>query len=329
MIIGNALLLIGASGCVIAPSMTFLLVARFVQGIGAAASAVVAFAMISDVYPPKKAATLYGVMNSVFTTFMALGHVFGGFINQTIGLRGNYGSVAILCLISWLFLVFFLPETNPLQVKKGRRSFDIKKTLSVYKSLLSSTVFITTSSVPSLLYGAYMAFVACAAFLYMETFHLSMLAYTLHQGFILLGFLFGSFLSIRITKQIGTRKCVIYGTILCISSAVGMVGLTLIAPQSPILLTLAMHLYSIGEAIIYPIVFAASLEIFPDIKGTASAAVMGMRSFLCGGVVGLASYLYDKTPFSIAIVILMVTIIVSILNRYFLHSGLLECHEDV
>ena len=122
---------------------------------------------------------------------------------------------------------------------------------------------------------------------------------------------------------------VIYGTILCISSAVGMVGLTLIAPQSPILLTLAMHLYSIGEAIIYPIVFAASLEIFPDIKGTASAAVMGMRSFLCGGVVGLASYLYDKTPFSIAIVILMVTIIVSILNRYFLHSGLLECHEDV
>lgn len=50
MVIGNALLTIGAIGCVYAESVNFLLAARFVQGLGAATSAVVAFAIVADVY---------------------------------------------------------------------------------------------------------------------------------------------------------------------------------------------------------------------------------------------------------------------------------------
>ena len=111
MLMGNGILAIGAIGCVIAPSISFLLFARFIQGLGAATSAVVVSAIIADRYKTKEASKLYGLMNAVFTTLMALAPVMGGFINNAIGWRGNYGVVALICGASWFLLMAFLPET--------------------------------------------------------------------------------------------------------------------------------------------------------------------------------------------------------------------------
>ena len=177
MIIGNAFLLTGAAGCVFAPGFDWLLFSRFIQGIGASTSAVVAFAMIADVYQGEKAAKLIGIMNSILTTLMAVAPVAGGFINKAVGWRGNYGAVAVICLISWILLLLLLPET-----KKDPQAFDLKKVMKDYRRLLSCGKFITFSVVPSLLYSTYMSFVACGSFLYMETFDLSIMAYTLHLG---------------------------------------------------------------------------------------------------------------------------------------------------
>src|SRR5260363_201804 len=48
--LGIAILLLGAWACFFAPSLDFLLAARFIQGIGASTSAVLVFAMIADRY---------------------------------------------------------------------------------------------------------------------------------------------------------------------------------------------------------------------------------------------------------------------------------------
>ena len=124
MLIGNAILAIGAMGCVLTPSIEWLLVSRFIQGFGAATSVVIVSVIISDVYTTDRAAKLYGVMNAVFTIFMALAPVLGGFINASIGWRGNYGIVAVLCAISWLVLFFFLPETRPINEKIAKEELE-------------------------------------------------------------------------------------------------------------------------------------------------------------------------------------------------------------
>src|SRR5690606_12128003 len=150
------LLSVGALGCVFAPSISWLLGTRFIQGLGAATSAVVVFTMITDVYSGTKAIRLVAWMNSILTTIMAIAPVLGGFINDAIGWRGNYGVVALVCIFSWILLVFLLPET-----KNDLEDFNIKKIFMAYVSLLSSFKFVSASLVPSLLYSAYMSFVAC------------------------------------------------------------------------------------------------------------------------------------------------------------------------
>jgi DHA1 family bicyclomycin/chloramphenicol resistance-like MFS transporter len=65
-----------------------------------------------------------------------------------------------------------------------------------------------------------------------------------------------------------------------------------------------MSLVGLGSAISYPVIFAESLEIFPEIKGTASSMIMSMRSFVCFGFVALTGYLYNGDPLRISLIVL-------------------------
>lgn len=199
MIIGNTLLLVGAAGCVFAPSIFWLLISRFVQGIGVSTSVVV-FAIIADSYKGDEAVKFIGIMNSVLTVVMAIAPILGSFINEAVGWRGNYATVAVICLISWILLLLALPET-----KKDRDIFSLKKMMKDYRKLLSSSRFVALSLVSSLFSAAYMSFITCGPFLYMETFGLSSTIYALHQGAIVGCFSLVSLFIGKILQKLGER----------------------------------------------------------------------------------------------------------------------------
>lgn len=310
MIIGNGILSLGAAACAFATSIEVLLFARFIQGIGAATSAVVFSAIISDVYTKDKAAKLYGMMNTFFSGIMALSPIIGGFINNAIGWRGNYGFVALICISSWILLYFLLPET-----KLSRENLKIKKIFADYKQLLSSCVFIGAASMPSLSYGCYMAFVAIAPFIYMQVFDLDILMYTLHQAIIVFTFSLVSYFAHNITNLLGIKKT-IYLSLFCYTLG----SFLMIVAWSPYSLTIFNCIFCIGAAILYPIVFAESIEIFPEIKGTASSMIMGLRYLLCSCITWAASYFYNDTVASLSMVIFITTCLITLIVLYLLQK---------
>ena len=79
--------MLGACGCAFAPNIEFLLCSRLLQGIGAGTSAVVAFAMVADIYNSEQSAKLIGMMNSMITVFMSAAPIAGSFINKSLGWR--------------------------------------------------------------------------------------------------------------------------------------------------------------------------------------------------------------------------------------------------
>lgn len=301
MVIGNALMMIGALGCVWSPSIEVLLISRFIQGVGASTSAVVVFAMIADCYKGAEALKRIGIMNSALTVFMSVAPIAGSFLNQAIGWRGNYGVVAALSFLSWVLLVFFLPET------RGERSdFSIKQLAKDYKHVLSSSTFIYASSVPSLLCAAYMAFIACAAFLYTKTFGLSLNGYALHQGLIIAGFAVMSLFAGGLMQRFGKRKSIAIGMVFFAIGTLSVLLLGLVGTYSASLVTLSMILVALGDAIVYAIIFTLSLEIFPDMKGVASSAIMSVRALLVCAFVGLMGSVYNDELISYAWVCLII-----------------------
>lgn len=308
MIIGNGILSIGALGCVISSSIEWLLVARFIQGVGAASSAVIVPAIISDVYTSEKSTKLYGIMNTVFSSIMGLSPVMGGVLNNVIGWRGNYGFVASICVISWVLLYSWLPET-----KSSRDCLRLSKIIKDYKKLLSSFVFLGAAAMPSLSYGCYMAFVAIAPFIYMQVFNLDILTYTYHQAVIVFFFSLTSFFAGRIISILGVKRSINISLVVYMVSSILM-----LFAWSPYSLTISSCIFSIGAAILYPIVFARSVEIFPEIKGTAASAIMSARYLLCSAVTGAASYFYDGKVIDLALVYFVTTCIIVLITIYLL-----------
>ena len=150
-----------------------------------------------------------------------------------------------------------------------------------------------------------MTFVAIAPFIYMKAFNFAIMTYTIHQGIILSSFAIMSQFSGKITEWLGVRKT--------ISMSLGLYGFgatLMLFPNTAYILTFAMTLLSTSAAFLYPIVFARSIEVFPDIKGTASSAIMSLRYLLCSGITGMGSYLYDGKPIMLGIVVFCVTIVI-------------------
>jgi DHA1 family bicyclomycin/chloramphenicol resistance-like MFS transporter len=313
MIIGNGLLALGATLCMFAESIDFLLIARFIQGVGASTSAIVVSAMIADTYKGKESSKLIGIMNSVAAILIAIAPVGGAFINQLVGWRWNYGIVAIVSVLSFILLAIGLPET-----KKNLEKISLHKVMSNYRALLLSKKFMASSLAPSLTYSAAMSFTACAAFLYRETFGLKLMTYALHQFTIVTAFAITSTLFGQIVAKLGDKRVIILGSILSLTGTVLLVLLSLVAPKSPYLTTIFMIIFTAGFALIYPPIFSISLDMYPEIKGTASSLIMSMRAFLVAGFVGLSSFIYDGTLLRVSIVMIFATLVVTICIFYLL-----------
>ncbi len=81
-----------------------------------------------------------------------------------------------------------------------------------------------------------------------------------------------------------------------------------------------MSIFAIGFALLYPIVFARSLTIFPALKGTASSAIMSARYLICAWLTGLTTRLYGNSVLSFGIVIVVATMVSVLLCLYLLRT---------
>ena len=57
-----------------------------------------------------------------------------------------------------------------------------------------------------------------------------------------------------------------------------------------------------GFALIYPPVFTASLEFFPDIKGIATSLVMSKRAVVVAFVTWTTGYFYNGAPIRVSVI---------------------------
>jgi DHA1 family bicyclomycin/chloramphenicol resistance-like MFS transporter len=232
--------------------------------------------------------------------------VIGGFINAAIGWRGNYAVVAAICVISWVILFFYLDET-----KTSKKSFKISKMIEDYKTLVSSAFFLVAASLPSFSYGCYLSFVALAPFIYMDHFGLSLFAYTLHQASILVVFSLFSAFSGKITHILSEKRTIF------LALGVGLIGSTLmLSANSSYLLTISMCIHGAGAALFYPIIFARSIEIFPELKGTSSSFIMSLRYLICASITGLAGFLYNGTSYSLSLIIFIIMFLTILLTMW-------------
>jgi MFS transporter, DHA1 family, multidrug resistance protein len=304
MIAGNVLLLIGTTACVLAPSLLLLLIARAVQGAGAATSAVVVSAIIADVYSPKDAGKLYGIMNFIFTSLMAGSPVVGVGAHYLLGWQGPYVVVALTVAIATLALVWKLPETKSC-AQESVQSLDVTH----YLALLKCPRFLRLASIPNFLYAFCVTFTTSASFLLIDNLNVSPRSYSLLQGSLLGVYAVTSLLTGRLGFSLATS--IKWGV-----SFVTGGSLFLVVASTPLSITTAAALVYIGSALLYPVIFAESMTVFPHLRGYASSFIMASRYATCAVSTMVSTFVFRGSVESFTLPLVGIGIVVLLLTGY-------------
>lgn len=110
IMVALALYALGKAVCGLAVSMEMLICGRCLSGLGGGGLGILAYAIISDVVPPRKLGAYMGIMGAVFTTSNVLGPVLGGWFVQVPGWRWIFWFTIPLAGLALAALGAFLPR---------------------------------------------------------------------------------------------------------------------------------------------------------------------------------------------------------------------------
>lgn len=132
--LGVALYVVAAAVAWASSSLEVMLVARLVQGLGAAAPRIVSVAVVRDLFSGRDMAKITSIVMMVFTLIPAFAPLLGSFIIAGLGWRGIFIAFILFALLTVLWMGLRLPETLP---PENRRPFRAKQMFASVREIFA------------------------------------------------------------------------------------------------------------------------------------------------------------------------------------------------
>jgi DHA1 family bicyclomycin/chloramphenicol resistance-like MFS transporter len=267
--------------CLIAPNVAVLGVLRTLQGVGAAATMVVAMAVVRDLFTGRAAATVLSRLMLVMGTAPILAPSIGAAVLLTGSWRGVFAVLATLGFALLLVAIFLLKETLP---PERRRTSSFRPVLSTYKMLVTDRQFVVLALVAALGMSALFSYVSGSSFVLQDQFGLNQQQFGLVFALGAVALIGASQMNVVLLNRWTERQIVfgalggalVFGTVLIVLAVSGVGGL--FGFLVPLLLVLA----AIG--FVLPNAPALALSRHGEAAGTA-AALLGATQFGLGALI--------------------------------------------
>ncbi|WP_263641632.1 multidrug effflux MFS transporter [Vibrio fortis] len=250
-----------------AQSIDMMLMARLLQGLGACATSVAAFATVRDLFGPEKSGKMISYLNGAICFIPALAPILGSWLTQEFGWRSNFSFMAGFAVIVGAILFFQMKETNPATEKVAVFKFER------YWSVLKTPSFIFHASLCLMAMAVILAYVTSAPVVLMENLGLSMNEFTFWFGINAAFNIIAAFTAPKFMDRFGTYKTLVVGILLL--GLAGALMLILANQATALAFMFPIFLSSVGFAWILGASAGKALEPFGDRAGTA-AALLGL-----------------------------------------------------
>ena len=283
LLVGLLIYILAAAGAAFAPTFGWLLALRFVQGIGAASTRVIAVSMVRDRFGGRAMAE---VMSLIFMVFMVI-PVVAPSIGQLVLIFANWHMIflvmAAIAAAITLWTYARLPET---QHPEDRRPIDLRSILQGFRIVLTNRLSLGYTLASTAVFSALFGFINSAQQVYVGIYQLGYWFPVLFAA--IAGMMaVSSFVNSRLVMRLGMRRLshgaligfIVVSTIWFLWSLTGPVPL----PVFIVLFAAAMFQFGwIGSNF-----NAISMEPLGHIAGTA-ASIQGFLQTLGGGLIGAA-----------------------------------------
>ncbi|MEV6900444.1 Bcr/CflA family multidrug efflux MFS transporter [Amycolatopsis sp. NPDC051372] len=281
-LITGSLIHVGASLlCLVAPNVELLTGARILQGLGASAGAVLALAVVRDLYTDRNAAKLLSRLILVMGVSPVLAPTLGSALLSWTEWRGVFVVLAVIGLASAIAAALALPETLP---KQRRQPWELKATVRSYRGLLTDRSFIGLVIVAGLAMAGLFAFISGGSFVFQQEFGLNQQQFGLLFGASAIWLIAATQVNARLMNRyepaqvllVASVAAVVASAVLLVTSLTGFGGMFGVAVPVWAVLFFA--------GLILPNAPAVALNSHGDNAGTA-ASLLGAVQFGIGAAV--------------------------------------------
>jgi DHA1 family bicyclomycin/chloramphenicol resistance-like MFS transporter len=277
-----AVYLIATLGCALATSIEMLIVARFVQAVGASGAIVLARAVVRDMYDGARIGRELSRMASIMALAPLAAPLAGGLLQTAFGWRSNF--VALLCygLAATGMVWLLLPETLRQRAPEPVSPVSI---LRSYRRFLGDRGFVVHLGIAICCMAGLFAWISTAAFILQDIYGLSALAFGFTFAIASSGYLVGTLIGARTVVRWGGGRTMGAGTAGMAAGGIGTALAVALGAHEALALVLAVGLYMVGMGMAWPQAQAGALIPFPDRAGAASS-LLGFLTQTNSAIVG-------------------------------------------
>lgn len=293
LLVGIALFCLGSLLATLTHSFEMLLVARFIQALGAAAGSVTPRAIVADICDTQQAARVFSMLMQV----MMIAPITAPLIGGGILLVGSWQLIFwVLVATGALALAFswkMLPETLPTERRIPISARAISRN---YFKLLSHPRFLLYTLASGMVTAALFVYISNSPFVFIEHFALSPTTYSLIFGACAGGMIVTGQINLALLKRYSPLQTLYIG-LACFLGAASLLGLLVISQQATAwsyAILLGLTTSSLG--MIMGNLSAVTMSYAGGLAGIASS-LMGMMQFLIAGV---GSFLVNLAPTTLA-----------------------------
>lgn len=292
LVAGTVLGILASILCATAPTITVLVIARFLQGLAGGTGVVLARAIISDRASGEEAARGFGVMMTIIGVAPVAAPLLGSVIAEIFGWRGIFWTLALIA-VGQVIVSLLLPESLPLEARSTQGP---ARTYGNMIMLLRSRIFVGYTLSFAFGFGTMFSFISASSVMYQEQLGLPPMVFSVVFALNAAALIIANFTNVRLVGRFGPRNLQKIGILFLLTGSlwsivtafIGMAVHSADAGLAPVwfvvMISVGTFIATCGNALCMANSTALGQGFAPRYAGAASA-VLGAAQFLVAGIV--------------------------------------------
>jgi DHA1 family bicyclomycin/chloramphenicol resistance-like MFS transporter len=303
---GVAVFTLASVGCALSTDITHLIFFRALQGLATGAGIVVSRAVIRDMFPPADAQRVMSQVTLFFGVAPAIAPIIGGFLFVHAGWHAVFWFLAGIGVLLWVSNWFLLPET--LHVSQ-RQVLSVRHLMQGYWQLGSNPRFVLLALASGIPFNGMFLYVLSAPTFLGEHLQLAPTQFFWFFVCTISGIMGGAWLSGRLAGRIAPERQVRIGLGIMLAVSVVNVVANLLFKAHVSWSMIPIGVYSLGWAMMTPVVTLMVLDLFPERRGMAASMQAFVGSAANGLVAGVLAPLVMHSTIGLAVAALLLMMV--------------------
>ncbi len=286
---GFGLFILGSVLAVMAPTFEWLLVGRFLQGLGAAGPRILTVAIIRDCAEGREMARLMSLVMMVFILIPAIAPALGQVILLIASWRGIFMALLLLSCMTLVWFYLRQPETLS---SEARRPISLTSLGSAFVEILRTRVAVVYTLAGGMIFGSFVGFLNSAQQIFQELYGLGVL-FPAYFAILALTIGCASLINARLVVRLGMRFLCILGLGMTVLTSAVFLAYCLIREPGLWLLMAYLMVTFFCTGILFGNISALAMEPLGHVAGLASSLIGSVQTLISLFLGYLIGYAYD------------------------------------